>query len=121
MQEKQKNIDESWKEAVEREREALKKQGKAIPEAADFGFFMATLAIQASICLGQIENPATNQKEENLPQAKLIIDTLDMLKQKTKGNLTKEESEALDSLLYELRMQYVSKARGEDKSPEKND
>lgn len=110
-EEKQKNIDESWKETVEKEKESLKKEGKDIPEIADFGFFITTLAIQASICLGQVENPATNKKEENLPQAKLIIDTLDMLKQKTKGNLTKQENEVLDSMLYELRIQYISKTQ----------
>lgn len=113
MDEKEKNIDESWKEAVEKEKEALKKEEKAMPEAADFSFFITTLAVQAAICLGQMENPVTNQKEENLPQAKLIIDTLDMLKEKTKGNLTKEEGEMLDNLLYELKMQYIPKLKGE--------
>ncbi|MBU3958984.1 MAG: DUF1844 domain-containing protein, partial [Candidatus Omnitrophica bacterium] len=38
-----------------------------------------------------------------------IIDTLEMLQQKTKGNLTSEETKLLENVLYELRMQYVSK------------
>ncbi len=112
MDEKDRNIDESWKAAVEKEKESLKKEEKIIPETADFSFFITTLAIQAAIGLGQIENPVNNQKEENLPQAKFIIDTLDMLKEKTKGNLKKEEGERLDNLLYELKMQYIAKTKG---------
>lgn len=80
-----------------------------IPESPDFNFFITTLSIQTAICLGIMENPGTNKKEENLPQAKFIIDTLDMLKLKTSGNLTKEESAKLDNLLSELKTQYISK------------
>ena len=110
-----KNIDESWKEAVGKEKETLKKEGKIIPPEPDFSFFITTLALQASISLGQVPNPATNQKEENLAQAKFLIDTLGMLKEKTKGNLTTEEANFLENLLYELRMVYISKTKGETK------
>lgn len=112
--EENKFIDESWKENVKKEKEELKKEAPfEIPEAT-FNFFITTLALQAAICLGQIENPATNKKEENLPQAKFIIDTIDMLKQKTANNLTKEEGEMLENIIYELKMQYVSKTKGAD-------
>lgn len=77
-------------------------------EAPDFKFFITTLALQAAISLGQIENPSTNKKEENFPQAKFIVDTLDMLREKTKGNLTKEETESLDNIVAELKTQYTS-------------
>ncbi len=112
MDEKSKNIDESWKETVQKEKENLKKEGKFIPETPDFGFFITTLALQAAIFLGQMENPSTNKKEENLPQAKFIIDTLGMLKEKTKGNLTEEENQMAENLLYELRTQYIAKTEG---------
>ncbi|MFH1441790.1 MAG: DUF1844 domain-containing protein [Candidatus Omnitrophota bacterium] len=112
MQEEKKNIDQSWKETVKKEKENLKQEGEFIPENPDFGFFVTTLALQAAISLGQMENPATNKKEENLPQAKFIIDTLSMLKEKTKGNLTAEEDQMLDNLLYELRTQYIAKNEG---------
>lgn len=112
MDEKPKNIDESWKETVQKEKENLTKEGEFVPETPDFGFFITTLALQAAIFLGQLENPSTNQKEENLPQAKFIIDTLDMLKEKTKGNLNKEENQMVDNLLYELRTQYIAKTGG---------
>ena len=109
---KNKDIDESWKEAVEKEKEGLKKEGEVIPpEAVDFNFFITTLALQASISLGQIPNPATNKKEENLTQAKFLIDTLIMLQEKTKGNLNSDEAGLLENVLYELRMQYIAKTR----------
>jgi len=106
---KNKNIDESWKEAVEKEKESLKREDKFIPPEPDFTFFATTLGLQVSIALGLMPNPATQKIEENLPQAKFIIDTLSMLKEKTAGNLSKEEAEHLENMLYELRMQYISK------------
>jgi uncharacterized protein YjaG (DUF416 family) len=115
MDETNKNIDESWKEAVEKEKANLEKENKFIPPEPDFNFFITTLALQASIALGHIPNPATNKKEEDLFQAKFLIDTLGMLKEKTKGNLITEETNLLENLLYELRTQYISKAKGEAK------
>lgn len=112
MDEGSKNIDESWKEAAEKEKEALKKEGKFVPPDPDFGFFITTLSLQASIALGLIPNPTNNAKEENLPQAKFLIDTLGVLKEKTKGNLTTEEANLLENVLYELRMQYINKTNG---------
>lgn len=112
MEENKKNIDESWKAAAENEKETLKREGKFIPPDPDFNFFITTLALQASIFLGAIENPATKQKEEDLPQAKFIIDTLGVLKDKTAGNLKKEESDLLENVLYELRTQYIAKSQG---------
>lgn len=74
----------------------------------DFNFFITTLSLQASISLGQVPNPATNKTEEDLNQAKFLIDTLGMLQEKTKGNLTKDESGLLENLLYELRTVYLN-------------
>jgi len=113
MDEEAKNIDESWKETVKREKENLQKEGKFIPPEPSFNFFITTLALQASIALGILPNPATNQKEEkNLSQAKFIIDTLGMLQEKTKGNLAQDEAKVLEDILYELRMQYISDSEG---------
>lgn len=114
-EEMNKNIDESWKEAAQKEKETLKKEGKFVPPEPDFNFFISTLALQASIGLGVIPNPATNQKEEDPTQAKFLIDTLGMLKEKTQGNLKPEETTLLENILYELRMQYIAKSRGEIK------
>lgn len=114
MPEADKNIDESWKEAVDKEK--AKAQGAPgkdnfVPPEPDFSFFITTLAFQASIFLGDMPNPANNQKEQNLPQAKFMIDTLKMLKDKTAGNLSAEEDGLLDNALYDLRMRYIAKAQ----------
>jgi hypothetical protein len=58
-------------------------------------------------------NPATSQIEVNLIQAKLIIDTLAMIKEKTQGNLNPEEDSLIDNMLYDLRMQYVEKTNSQ--------
>jgi len=111
MDEQNKNIDETWKETIAKENETLKNQGDFIPPEPDFGFFVTTIALQASISLGVVANPATGKTEESLPQAKFVIDTLAVLKEKTKNNLTKEESELLENVLYELRVQYIAKTQ----------
>lgn len=76
----------------------------------DFCFFVTTLAVQASIFLGVMPNPGTQKKEENLSQAKLIIDTLGILKVKTQGNLSAKEDSLLDNILHELKAQYLAKS-----------
>ena len=78
----------------------------------DFSFFLSTLSMQAMVDLGEVENPLTKKKEKNLPQAKYIIDTLAMLEDKTKGNLTDKERKVLNDILYGLRMRYVESDKG---------
>lgn len=80
----------------------------------DFNFFVTTMGLQASIFLGVLENPVTKKKGEDLTQAKFIIDTLEMIKEKTSGNLTQEENNLLENVLYELRMQYVEKTKDKE-------
>ncbi|MCX7927556.1 MAG: DUF1844 domain-containing protein [Candidatus Omnitrophica bacterium] len=114
MEEQEKHIDEAWKEKIDKERQQEKQNSDTSNQEgfeANFSFFISTLALQASIAMGVIDNPVTQQKEENLNQAKLIIDTLGILKEKTKGNLTAEEESLLENILYQLRTQYITKVR----------
>lgn len=60
--------------------------------------------------LGKLKNPATDKIERSLEQAQAMIDMLDMMKEKTKGNLTDEESRLLSSLSQELKLNYVDEA-----------
>ena len=71
---------------------------------------VATLSYQAMIFMGEIPNPMTNMPEENLEQAKFMIDTLAMLRDKTKGNLSQKESDILNTNLYQLQMRYVERS-----------
>jgi len=116
MDDIKKKSDESWKDSVDKEKEILKEEKDKfnIPEP-DFKFFVTTLSLQASISLGVIANPVSNKQEEDLTQAKFLIDTLDMLKEKTKGNLNEDEAGFLENVLYELKMAYVSKQKGNTK------
>ena len=81
-----------------------------MPPEPNFAFFITTMAMQSAIALGDTENPGSGKKEENLPQAKFMIDILGMLQDKTKNNLSPEESSMLEGILYELRMRYVQKS-----------
>lgn len=119
-----KKIDEAWKETVAREKktreakepaEVAEKAGVAPSMEMDFSLFISGLGMQALMGLGEITDPLTKKKEVNLDQAKQTIDILSMLKGKTEGNLTDEESKILDNLLYELRMKYIDKVKGEAK------
>ena len=84
---------------------------EVFPPEPNFSFFATTLALQAAVALGVVPNPASKQKEPDLAQAKFLIDTLNMLKEKTKGNLSDEETKVLENVLYELRMQYAEKSK----------
>ena len=66
------------------------------------------LFTQAMATLGQMPNPATGKPEINKPFAKHYIDTLEMLGEKTQGNLNDDESKMLSEALHALRMAYVS-------------
>ena len=118
MDDEKKKVDEAWKENAQKDKQEGKDSTagqdfeKGLPQEPDFGFFVTSLAIQASIALGTTPNPVNNQKEENLDHAKLIIDTLGMLKEKTQGNLSADEDSLLENILYELRMQYLTKIKG---------
>src|SRR5437867_3911438 len=60
--------------------------------------------------LGKIKNPITDKVERDLAAAQGSIDMLDMLKEKTKGNLTSDEDRFLTNLLKELKLNYVDEA-----------
>jgi hypothetical protein len=89
-------------------------EGDEIPGADDpasFVNFLSTLATNAAASLGAVPHPATGKRTLDLDTGKYWLDILGMLRDKTKGNLHKEESRLLDGLLADLRMQYVQLVR----------
>jgi Domain of unknown function (DUF1844) len=70
------------------------------------GLFMM-LASSAVVALGQAPDPLTGQRQMDLAQAADAIDLLLLLRQKTEGNRSTEESRILDELLYDLQLRYV--------------
>lgn len=77
-----------------------------------FSTFVLSLSTQALAHLGEIPDPIAKQTVVDLNGAKHLIDILGILKDKTKGNLDKSEAGLLDSVLYDLRLKYVERARG---------
>ena len=105
----EKKVDEEWKKQAAEEKDeidAAPEQGGPLPDA-DFKSFLSGLATQVLLCMGDVENPMTKQVEKNLPQAKYTIDLLQILKDKTKGNLEPAEIAQMSQLLPQLRMAFV--------------
>jgi len=91
--------------------EAAEPEEDELPEADDpagFANFIMSIASNAASSLGMMEHPVTHKREVDLELAKHWIDILGMLQKKTKGNLAPQEEKILESLLADLRMQYVS-------------
>jgi len=88
------------------EEEKKKNQEETLPPVT-FSSFILSLNASALIYLGEIPNPQTKKYEKNLNLAKQTIDLLGILKEKTKGNLTKEEDNLLENILFDLRMKFV--------------
>jgi hypothetical protein len=78
----------------------------------DFGTFVLSLGSSALVHLGEISHPDTDQAREDLLLARQTIDLLAMLEEKTRGNLTGEETRFLGDLLADLRLKFVEKSRG---------
>jgi len=77
----------------------------------DFSTFIMSLTSSAFYHLGDLADPTTGQKETNLPAVQQTIDMLLMLKEKTKGNLSEDESKLMQQLVYELEMKYLEKTK----------
>ncbi len=79
----------------------------------EFGFstFILSLSTSALVHLGELPDPITNKKEINLQLARQTISIIEMLKEKTKGNLTDEEEKLLDSVLYDVRLKFLGQAK----------
>jgi hypothetical protein len=79
--------------------------------------FVVMHAQNAALFLGQIPNPKTGEPEVNLDLARMFIDQLAMIQEKTRGNLTSEEAKVLSNALSNLQMAYVEVARAEPGRP----
>ena len=124
-------VDSDWKEQVAKEKEVAQEieiaaeatapgddlvpeennedgAGYPPPPPASFEILISMMFTQAMSMLGHIPDPAGAEIPVNKPYAKHTIDTLEMLGEKTKGNLTDEESAMLSEALHALRMAYVN-------------
>jgi hypothetical protein len=77
-----------------------------------FSTFMLSLSTSVLVSLGELPDPLTNDKNVNLPLAQQTIGLIEMLLEKTKGNLNGEEDRLIGNMLYDLRMKYIETAKG---------
>jgi len=122
-QEKKIIVDEDWKQQAQKEKEILAAQEEAekkekqqektsrgpLPEG-NFAALISMLATQALFALGLLQIKGQEERKPDLELAKYNIDMLQVLEDKTKGNLSKEEEVVLANTLSELRMGYVKVA-----------
>ena len=81
-------------------------------EPLTFTLFVLSLASSAAIHLGDLPDPSGAKGDPNLDGASQMIDILSLLDQKTRGNLTAEERQVLEQVLYELRLRFVEVSGG---------
>ncbi len=83
------------------------KDGKCVLPEVTFSAFIMSLNTAALYHMGELADPETGKTERDLSLAKHTIDTLALLQEKTRGNLTPEEKGLLDDILIDLRLRYV--------------
>lgn len=100
--------------------EPEKKQTRQEPthDVALFHSLIVSLSATALAYMGKSVTPEGEKVKANLPVAQHTIDTIEMLKTRTSGNLSPEEAEFLDEMLYQLRLAYVGATEGKDKPAE---
>jgi len=74
------------------------------------GLFMM-LATEALIALGEAPDPVTGQQQRELAHASALIDLLSLLRDKTQGHRSAEETGTLEDLIYDLQLRYVKAAK----------
>jgi hypothetical protein len=108
---KESEPEEKVEKKAEKEEEAEREEEirrHPLPEV-NFNSLIFSLSSSALFHLGEIQDPKTGERKTDLPLAKHTIDTIAMLREKTKGNLTEEEKKFLESVLTDLRWHYVKK------------
>ena len=116
-------MDEESKEPPSETTTSAQRERVKLPPV-DFTSFISELATTAFAYLGGLQDPETEEVWVELEMAKRMIDTIDLLKAKTKGNLTAPEGNFLENTLYNLKMSYVRMANQpppKPKAPESTD
>jgi hypothetical protein len=122
-------VDEDWKSQVQAEKQQAQQGSSAAAgsasankpsnarepqEPADFQMppasfelLLTTLGTEALMAMGQLPHPGTGQTHVHRNQATYLIDTIDVLREKTAGNLTPDEQQLIESLLHQLRLVFL--------------
>lgn len=97
-------------EAAKKPEAEKREKPTTLPEI-NFATFVISLSSSALIHLGIAPDPMSGEQKKDLAIAKQTIDMLAMLQEKTRGNLTEEEAQLMESMLYDLRMRYVDESK----------
>ena len=85
-----------------------------------FMYLVGSFEMSAMMAMGKIKNPMTDKTERDLTQAQFSIEIMDMLKEKTKGQLSEYEAKFLDNTLGQLKLNYIDEAK-KPEEPKKAD
>ena len=134
------HVDADWKSQAEREKEELaKKVGDATPPqtapagdvatpagqsaddsvapkrgtlpSASFELLVEQYATQILMALGQLPDGSRKNRDRDMDLARLYIDLLGIIQEKSKGNLSPQQQELIDGMLYQMRMIFVAAGR----------
>lgn len=83
------------------------RDGKCLMPEVTFTAFIMSLNTAALFHCGELADPETGESRQDLVLVRHTIDTLDLLKEKTVGNLSKDEENLLETVLYDLKLRYV--------------
>ncbi len=89
------------------EAEGFSSSGQEDQPDVDFSTLIMSFASAAVISMGKMPDPATGQTGRNPSLAKQNIHIIEMLREKTRGNLTRDEETLVENILYELRMGFI--------------
>ncbi len=107
-------VDDDWKAEAKKEKERLAEETakqEPLPDPT-FAELVNMIAIQAMVGFGGMAGPGGERIPPNLEIAKHYVDMLQVLEDKTKGNLSDDEKNLLDQVIYEVRMRYIQSASG---------
>ena len=121
----EKKVDAGWKDTVARDAAAQNVESKAQTREGNreanknkeakpsqpLVTLLSSLGMQALIQLGEVEDPGTGLRSQDLAGAKATIEFLRALKEKTQGNLTGEESKLLESIIYNVQVKFVEQTK----------
>jgi PIN domain nuclease of toxin-antitoxin system len=80
-----------------------------------FFYLLSSFEMAALQQMGKIKSPLTDKLEKDLQQAQISIDIIDMVKEKTKGNLSEDENKFLERMIAQLKLNYVDEMEKEKK------
>ncbi len=84
-----------------------------------FLYLVGSFEMSAMMAMGKIKNPMTDKTEKDMNQAQFSIDILDMLKEKTKGNISEYEAKYLENITGQLKLNYLDEANKDNSVKDK--